>query len=51
MSPGTASVNNALGNTLVIESVDLLHGDLILEKSGTGALVVRSLQPDIGRKA
>ena len=51
VSSGTASVDDALRDTLVVESVDLFHRDLILEKSGTCALGVRGLQPDIGHKA
>ena len=50
MSSSAASVDDAFGNTLVVESVDLLHRDLVLKKSGTGALGVCSLQPGIRRK-
>jgi hypothetical protein len=38
VSSGAASVDDAFGDTLMVESVNLLHGDLILEKSRTGAL-------------
>ena len=45
VSSGTSSVDDALRDTLVVESMDLLHGDLVLEESGTGTLWVRGLQP------
>lgn len=51
MSSDAASVDDALGDTLVVESVNLLHGDLVLEKSRTSALGERSLQPEIGCKS
>ena len=50
MSPGTASVDDAFRDTLVVKSVDLLHADLVLEKSGADALGARGLQPDVGCK-
>ena len=50
MSSDAASVDDALGDTLVVESVNLLHGDLVLEKSRTGALGIRRLQPDMESK-
>ena len=47
----TASMYDALRDTLVVESVNLLHGDLVLEKSRSCAFRVRGLQPEIRRKA
>ena len=35
---GTASMHDVFGDTLVVEPVNHFHGDLILGKSGTGAL-------------
>jgi len=51
MGSDTTSVYDTLGDTLVVEPVNLLQGDMVLEKSRAGALRVRSFQPDIGRKA
>ena len=50
VSTDTASVDDALRNALVVESVNLLHSDLILEESRTSAFRVRGLQPDIEQK-
>ena len=47
MSSDTTSVDDAFGDTLVVETVNFLHGDLVLEKSRTSALGVRSLEPDV----
>ena len=51
VSSNAAGMHDAFRDTLVVEPVNLLHSDLILEKSRTGAIGVRSLQPDIGRNA
>jgi len=51
VSSDTASMDDALRDTLVVESVNLLHGDLVLEKSRSCAFTVRGLQPEIRRKA
>jgi len=50
VSSGATSVDNAFRDTLVVESVNLLQGDLVLEKSGPGALgcVAFSLRLEIG---
>ena len=50
VSSSTAGVHDALRDTLVVESVNLLHSDLVLEESRTGTLRVRGLQPVTGRK-
>ena len=47
VSSDTASVDDSFGDTLVVETMNLLHGDLVLKQSGPSAFLVRSLQPDI----
>ena len=51
VSSDTASVDDTLGDTFVVESMNLLQSDLVFKKGRTGALRVRSLQPDIGCRA
>lgn len=48
MSSNAAGVYYALGNTLVVETVNFFQGDLVLEKSRTGPFGVGSFQPNIG---
>ena len=49
MGSDSASMDDALGDTLVVEPMDFLHSDLVFKKSRTGALGMCNLQPDMGR--
>jgi hypothetical protein len=45
MGASTTSMHDSLGDTLMVEPVDLLSGDLILEKSGANVGAIGNAQP------
>jgi hypothetical protein len=47
MCTGTTSMNNTLGDTLVVESVDLLAANLVLEQVGASLPIVVDTKPTL----